>query len=78
MGEANNPAAARPADDVYCWLEQDSSVMLKAVTQFGDPVELTAADARSIAAALLTLAGRLEPGAEGPAEPTAAADGGGE
>ena len=51
----------RPADDVYIWLEQNSSVMLKAVTKFGDPVELTADDARAIATALLALAQRLEP-----------------
>jgi len=50
-----------PAGDVTCWLEYDSSVMLKAVTKFGDPVELTADEARAIAAALLTLAERLEP-----------------
>jgi hypothetical protein len=34
--------------------------MLKSVTRFGDPVDLTLADARSIAAALLELANRLE------------------
>lgn len=38
--------------------------MLKAVTRFGDPVELTADDARAIAAALLTFADRLEPPSE--------------
>jgi len=56
-----NPEVMQPADDVHCWLEQNSSVMLKAVTKFGDPVELTATDARYIAAALLLLAERLEP-----------------
>ncbi len=61
MADAEQPDVARPADDVYCWLEQESSIMLKAVTSFGDPVELTADDARAIAAALLTLADRLEP-----------------
>ena len=35
--------------------------MLKAVTQFGDPVELSADEARDIASALLALAERLEP-----------------
>jgi len=50
----------RPADDVYCWLEQESSVMLKAVTRFGDPVELTARDSRTIAAALLAFAEQLD------------------
>src|SRR5262245_46330722 len=56
MAEANRSGVIQPADDVYCWLEQDSSVMLKAVTRFGDPVELTAEEARAIAAALLGLA----------------------
>ena len=50
----------RPTDDVYLWLEHDSSIMLKAITRFGDPVELTAEDARVIAASLLEMAGRLE------------------
>jgi hypothetical protein len=62
MARAVDPEIVRPADDVYCWLEQDSSIMLKAVTQYGDPVELTADEARDIAAALLALAERLEPG----------------
>jgi hypothetical protein len=35
--------------------------LLVAAARFGDPVELTAADARAIATALLVLAGRLEP-----------------
>jgi hypothetical protein len=56
-----NAELLQPADDVYCWLEQESSIMLKAVTKFGDPVELTADDARAIASALLALAERLEP-----------------
>jgi hypothetical protein len=69
MAEAGPSDIARPADDVYCWLEQDSSVMLKAVTRFGDPLELTAAAARAISAALLAFADRLEPLADKQAEP---------
>lgn len=64
MADADNPEVARPADDVYCWLEQESSIMLKAVSRSGDPVELTADEARAIAAALLILAERLEPRAD--------------
>ena len=60
MAEAQATNVVEPADDVRCWLEQYSSVMLKAVTRHGDPVELTAEEARSIAAALVVLAGRLE------------------
>jgi len=51
----------RPADDVFCWLEHESSIMLKAATKSNDPVELTADDARAIASALLSLAQRLDP-----------------
>jgi hypothetical protein len=61
MSNVESSDLIRPADDVYCWLEQESSIMLKAATKFGDPVELTAVEARSIASALLALAERLEP-----------------
>lgn len=61
MAESAEREFAQPADDVVCWLEYDRSIMLKAVTRFGDPVELTADAARDIAAALLALAERLEP-----------------
>lgn len=47
-------------DEAYAWLEQESSVMLKAVTAHGDPLELTADDARRLSAVLLQLAARLE------------------
>jgi len=60
METSRKPDVLRPADDVYAWVGHDSSVMLKAVTQHGDPVELTADDARAIANALLELAARLE------------------
>lgn len=60
VAESNLPGVIQPVDDVYCWVEQGSSVMLKAVTRFGDPVELTGASARTIAAALLDLADRLD------------------
>jgi hypothetical protein len=45
--------------DVYFWLEQDSSIHLKAVSGT-DPVELTAHEAREIAAALLSTAQQLD------------------
>lgn len=54
------PEALYPAEDVYGWVEQESSVMFKAVTQHGDPVELTAAEARDVARALVQLADQLE------------------
>jgi hypothetical protein len=61
MSETGKPDVVQPAEDVCCWLEQHASIMLKATTRFGDPVELTACDARAIAVALLELAERLEP-----------------
>ncbi|MBX7104740.1 MAG: hypothetical protein K1X57_11710 [Gemmataceae bacterium] len=68
MEDADKPWVIEPADDVYCWLEQESSIMLKAVTRFGDPVELVADEARAIAAALPNLAERMEPLADERAE----------
>lgn len=57
----NEPSeVVRPVEDVYAWMEQEASIMLKAVTKFGDPVELSAGEVRTVAAALLELAERLE------------------
>ena len=46
--------------DACCWLEQGSSVMLKAVTKHGDPVELTKQEAVALAHALLTAAEKID------------------
>ena len=46
--------------DVYCWAEQESSVMLKAVTKHGDPVELTKEEAVDLAHALLEAAKKID------------------
>jgi hypothetical protein len=51
----------KPADDVYAWVENESSVMLKAVTRFGDPVELTMCEAHAIGVSLISLAEQLNP-----------------
>jgi hypothetical protein len=45
--------------DAYCWLEQESSVMLKAVTKRGDPVELEKHEAIELARALLKAAEKI-------------------
>jgi hypothetical protein len=45
--------------EVYCCLAQDLSIMLKAVTD-GGAVELSAEEAREIAAALLSMAQQLD------------------
>jgi hypothetical protein len=42
----------KPADDVYMWVEQGTSIMLKAVTSSGDPVELTEDETEAVIAAL--------------------------
>ena len=55
------PAVFRVCDgDAYCWIEQDSSVMLKAVTKHGDPVELTKEEAVGLAQALLKAAEQID------------------
>jgi len=46
--------------EVYFWIEQESSVHLKAVSADHDPVELTAAEARDIGNALLKVADKLD------------------
>ncbi len=47
-------------DEACAWLEQESSIMLKAITDSGDPLELTACDARVLSQVLLKLAEALE------------------
>ena len=47
-------------DSVQAWLEQRASIHLKAVTAFGDPVELSSDEARMVAAALMRLADELD------------------
>lgn len=55
------PAVFRVCEgDAYCWVEQDSSVMLKAVTKHGDPVEMTKKEAVDLAQALLRAAAQIE------------------
>ena len=54
-----------PTGDVYMWVEQGSSVMLKAVTSFGDPVELTEDELQDIIAALQLSLKRLQAGDAG-------------
>ncbi len=46
--------------EVHFWIEADSSIMLKAVTQEGNPVELGPNEARRISEALLKAAIELE------------------
>ena len=46
--------------EVRVWIEQGESLCIKAVTEFGDPVELTEDDARKIAKALLDMVADIE------------------
>jgi len=46
--------------EIRFWIEQESSIHLKAVSPHGDPTELTAEDAREIAAALIAAAEQID------------------
>ena len=46
--------------EVYLWVEQESSIHIKAVTEYGDPVELTEEEARQLAEILRKLAKEIE------------------
>jgi hypothetical protein len=46
--------------EVSFWIEQESSIHLKAASSQGDPAELTAEDAREIAAALIAAAQKID------------------
>jgi hypothetical protein len=46
--------------DVSLWVEQDSSIQIKAITDHGDPVELSPDEARRVADKLLALADRAD------------------
>ena len=46
--------------EVRFWIEQESSIHLKAASPHGDPVELTASDARRIGLALVEAARVLD------------------
>ena len=47
--------------DVYLWIEQESSIMVKAADKkYGDPVELTSDDARKFAKMLIEAADKFD------------------
>jgi len=45
---------------IDAWIEQDSSIHLKSISKFGDPVELTANEVRVLAENLRKLAELLD------------------
>jgi len=47
-------------DEVYLWIEKDSSIMVKAMSKHGDPVELTSDDARRLADLLKEISERSD------------------
>lgn len=47
-------------DDIYCWIEQEESVHVKAVTKDGDPVELTSEEARRLGETLIKFANQID------------------
>ena len=51
----------RNADgDIYFWIDQESSIHIKAVTPHSDPVELTSSEAIELGNALLAMAQQLD------------------
>jgi len=46
--------------EVRLWIEQESSIHLKAVTQNGDPVELTEVEAEELGRTLIEMARALD------------------
>jgi hypothetical protein len=46
--------------DIYLWVEQKSSVMLKAITKSGDPVELNSNEVKELASVLINMAAQIE------------------
>jgi hypothetical protein len=60
-----NDSLSKPVDDIYIWLEQGTSVMLKAVTSHGDPVELSEHELEAVIAALQLSLKRLQAGDAG-------------
>ena len=48
------------AGDIRCSIEPDGMIRLKAASTFGDPVELSADDARALAEILTEFADKLD------------------
>ncbi|MBL7685900.1 MAG: hypothetical protein JNK65_07710 [Deltaproteobacteria bacterium] len=46
-------------DEVSAWIEQESSIHLKAVTKEGDPIELSAVEAEELASVLLAFSKKI-------------------
>lgn len=62
MNQRGNNKLVFAGGDVYVWIEQDSSVHIKAVTDHGDPVELTEDEAEELGNALISMSQQLREG----------------
>jgi len=60
MADGLGPPVVHRVDEVTVWLEQGSSVHIRAVTSSNDPVELSSDEARRLASLLLQLAGEAD------------------
>jgi hypothetical protein len=59
MKDKNTELVKFSRGDVYLWPEQGSSVMLKAITKYGDPVELEPEEARELGETLIKMAAKV-------------------
>lgn len=46
--------------EVYLWVEADSAVMQKAISKYGDPVELGSETGRELGETLIKMAARIQ------------------
>lgn len=57
----NDKEMVRISDgEIALWTDQNRAIHIKAISAYGDPVELTAEEAKELAAELLRLAANLE------------------
>ena len=46
--------------EILIWVEHETSIMLKAITSYGDPVELGHNEARKLGETLIKMAAQIE------------------
>jgi hypothetical protein len=59
MNNENTDIIKFSQGEVYLWPEQGSSIMLKAITKSGDPVELEPEEAKELGETLIRLAAKI-------------------
>ncbi len=59
MSDKNPDVIQFSQGEVYLWPEQGSSIMIKAITKSGDPVELEPEEAKKLGETLIRLAAQL-------------------